>query len=284
MSDKTFFLGLGGQKCGSSWIQAYLNRQHGADFGRLGEYQIWEADLGSVFTRYRVPQPSAAQMLRATAKRKLGLSEPKDHLRWRMQHDRGQYFDYFRGLLDQPGVRMTGDITPSYAALPAGLLSKIKDGFEAHDITVKCLFSMRDPVARIKSHYRMDVDKGTTSELHDFEAGMREFYPGQEAAARTRYDLTLAAIEEVFAPEDRFICLFEELFTPEGIAALAEFADVPAETGAGGEKVNARGPSSGISDALTAEIARHYAPVYRAAAERLPQVMTLWPTARYLRG
>lgn len=282
MSDKTFFLGLGGQKCGSSWIQAYLNRQAGADFGRLGEYQIWEADLGSVFARYRVAQPSALQMLRAEAKRRLRMSEPADHLRWRMQNDRAQYFAYFEGLLAQPGVRMTGDITPSYAALPAALLQEIKTGFETSGITVKCIFSMRDPVARIRSQYRMDLDKGTAPEPADFETGLRAFYPGAEAAARTRYDMTLAAMEEVFAPEDRFLCLFEELFTPEGISALAEFADVPAEAEAGGKKVNARGSAGGISDDLTAEIARHYAPVYQAVAKRLPQVLQLWPSARFL--
>ena len=73
MSKGTFILGLGGQKCGSSWIQAYLNRQDGSDFGRLGEYQIWESDLGSVFQRYRVPEPSTLEKLRVQAKLKLGM-------------------------------------------------------------------------------------------------------------------------------------------------------------------------------------------------------------------
>ncbi|WP_323764292.1 sulfotransferase family protein [Marinovum sp.] len=282
MSDKTFFLGLGGQKCGSSWIQAYLNRQAGADFGRLGEYQIWEADLGSVFDRYKVPQPSALETLRAEAKRRLGLSEPAAYLRWRLQRDRSQYFGYFERLLAKPGVTMTGDITPSYAALPAPLLHKIKDGFEASGIATKAMFSMRDPVARIRSHYRMDLDKGIAPEPVDFETGLRAFYPSAEAAARTRYDMTLDAMETVFAPEDRFLCLFEELFTPEGVTALAGFAGVPVEAGAGSRKVNARGSAGGISDALTAEIARHYAPVYAAVARRLPQVLELWPSARFL--
>ena len=147
---------------------------------------------------------------------------------------------------------------------------------------MKCLFSMRDPVARIRSHYRMDIDKGTAPEPADFEAGLRGFYASAEAAARTRYDMTLEAMETVFAPEDRFICLFEELFTPEGIADLAAFAGVPAEAEAGGQKVNARGSAGGISDDLTAEIARHYAPVYAAVARRLPQIARVWPSARFL--
>lgn len=282
--NKTFFLGLGGQKCGSSWIQAYLNRQAGADFGRLGEYQVWESDLGSVFARYRVAEPSAWQKIRAQAKRRMGAPEPAAHLRWRMQTNRDRYFEYFAGLLDQPGITMTGDITPSYAALPAPLMQKIKDGVQGIGAEVKTVFSMRDPVARIRSQYRMDLDKGNAAGGADFEAGLRAFYPGAEAAARSRYDMTLDAMEQVFAPENRFLCLFEELFTAPGIAALADFAGVPIEAEAGGQKVNARGTASGISDELTAEIARHYAPVYEAAATRLPQVARVWPSARYVLG
>ncbi|MGY3436570.1 MULTISPECIES: hypothetical protein [unclassified Marinovum] len=284
MSGKTFFLGLGGQKCGSSWIQAYLNRQTGANFGRLGEYQIWESDLGSVFARYRVPDPSTWQRIRAEAKRKAGLSEPAAHLRWRLQQNREWYFDYFDSLLSQPGTTMTGDITPSYAALPAPLLQKIKAGFEELDITTKTIFSMRDPVDRIRSHLRMEMERGRVAKATDNDAALRAFYAGAEAAARTRYDMTLEAMETVFAPEDRHICLFEEVFTADGIAQLAAFADVPVEPDAGAKKVNARAKGSGVPEDLTAEIARHYAPVYEAVAKRLPQIAEVWPSARYVLG
>ena len=59
MGQPTFFLGLGGQKCGSSWVQAYLARAKGSDFGRLGEYQVWEHELGGVFARYAVEAVAA---------------------------------------------------------------------------------------------------------------------------------------------------------------------------------------------------------------------------------
>lgn len=284
MGDKTFFLGLGGQKCGSSWIQAYLNRQTGADFGRLGEYQVWESDLGSVFARYRVADPSKLEILRAEAKRRLGLAEPAAYLRWRLQQDRRQYFAYFAKLLNQPDITMTGDITPSYAALPAPLLAKIKTGFDAAGITVKPIFSMRDPVDRIRSHLRMEMERGRLPTQDNNDTALRDFYTTNEAAARTRYDMTLAALDTEFSRETMHICLFEDLFTPTGITALARFADVPVEAEAGAQKVNARAKGSGVPEDLTAEIARHYAPVYHAVAARLPQIATLWPSARYVLG
>ena len=286
MSKGTFILGLGGQKCGSSWIQAYLNRQDGSDFGRLGEYQIWESDLGSVFQRYRVPEPSTLEKLRVQAKLKLGGAEPVGHLRWRMQTNRDRYFEYFSDLLDKPEIRLTGDITPSYAALPAPLLRKIRSGMQDNGIHTKTIFSMRDPVERIRSHMRMDMAKGRLDETDDIETALRAFYPTAEAAARSRYDLTLEAIEAVFEPNDVHVCFFEELFTPDGVAALARFARVPVEKDAGGTKVNARGSDGPqtLDDALRMEIARHYAPVYRAVAERFPRIVTLWPSARYVLG
>ncbi len=281
--DKVFYLGLGGQKCGSSWMQAYLARQSGSDFGRLGEYQIWEADLGSVFFRYRVPKPGFAGAVKGALKRRLGLAMPRDYLRWRMQTDRDEYFDYFAGLLGKPGITRTGDITPSYAALPATMLAGIRDGFEARGIPTRAFFAMRDPVARLRSHMRMDQQKGYIDSSENEAEDMRSFFAGPEAAARMRYDLTLAAMEQSFAPEARYICLFEEMFTPAGVAAFSAFAEVPADPQAGSQQVNARGSGSApLPEELEQQIALHYRPVYEAVARRLPQITTLWPSARWV--
>ncbi len=279
---KTFFLGLGGQKCGSTWIQAYLARQEGSDFGRLGEYQVWEHTLGGVFDRYRAPEPSMLGKLRSRAKTALGAPEPARHLRWRLQRDEGAYFDYFTVLLNAPGICRTGDITPSYSALPAEVLARLKSGFESRGITVKLLFSMRDPVDRIRSQLRMEMEKGRLPQSDQNEAPLRAFYATPEAEARTRYDATLDAIESVFAPEDCFVTCFETLFTANGITELSRFAQVPVDPQAGMRAVNSRGKGASLSDELTTEIARHYAPVYRAVARRLPQISEVWPSAQHV--
>lgn len=282
MTQKTFYLGLGGQKCGSTWIQAYLNRQQGSDFGRLGEYQVWEHRLGGVFARYQVPMPPLKERLRARLKTTLGAEEPAQHLRWRLQADPEAYFDYFAGLLARPGITRTGDITPSYAALPPETLARIREGFAKRGIAVKAIFSMRDPVDRLRSHMRMEMAKDRLGAEESNAAPLRAFYATAEAEARSRYDRTIAAVEQVFGPEDRFLCLFEDLFTPEGIAALSEFAQVPCDPSQGGQAVNARAKGSGsLPDDLLAEIAAHYRPAYEAAAARLPKVRTLWPSAPY---
>ncbi|MCA0996579.1 sulfotransferase family protein [Alloyangia pacifica] len=282
MTQKTFFLGLGGQKCGSTWIQAYLNRQEGSDFGRLGEYQVWEHELGGVFARYRVATPPLKERVRARLKTGLGAEEPAQHLRWRLQSDPEAYFDYFAGLLDRPGIVRTGDITPSYAALPPEMLARIRDGFAKRGIATAVIFSMRDPVARLRSHLRMEMAKGRLPQSESNTEALRAFYPGAEAEARSRYDRTLAALEAAFPQEQRFICLFENLFQPEGIAALSAFAGVPSDPSQGAQAVNSRASGSDVPDALAAEIAAHYAAVYAAVIERLPEARSLWPSARFV--
>lgn len=279
---KTFFLGLGGQKCGSSWIQAYLARQPGSDFGRLGEYQAWEHRLGGVFARYARPAPNAAERLRARAKALVGAPEPADHLRWRLQSDPEAYFDYFDRLCQAPGILRTGDITPSYAALTADHLYALRDGILSRGFDLRVIFCMRDPVARLVSHLRMDSDKGRIVPSGSDAQDLRGFYAGLEAQARSRYDQTLANIAAVFPEGQTHICLFEELFTPQGIGALARFAGVAEEPEAGNRKVNARDSASDIPEDLAAEIAQFYAPAYHAAHARLPQVAGLWPSARHV--
>ncbi len=284
MAGGTFFLGLGGQKCGSSWVQAYLARAEGSDFGRLGEYQIWESDLGGVFARYAVPAPNRIEAARARVKTALGGAEPAQHLRWRLQQDRDAYFAYFEDRLARRGVVRTGDITPSYAALPPETLIRIRDGFAARGIATKAIFVMRDPVERLRSHMRMEMEKGRLDLSEANDAPLRRFYATAEARARSRYDETLRAMEAAFAPEDRHIALFEEIFTPEGTAALAQFAGVPVEAEAGSRQVNARGKGSKVSEEVRMEIVAHYAEVYRAVAARLPQVRDLWPGADRVLG
>ena len=282
---KTFFLGLGGQKCGSSWIQAYLARQPGSDFGRLGEYQSWEHRIEGVFARYRIATPSRSERLRARLKTSLGASEPAGHLRWRLQTDPEAYFDYFNALCQTPGIQRTGDVTPSYAALPAEILSEIRDGLIKRGFEVRVIFAMRDPVARLVSHMRMDSDKGRLPKLGSPDetlSTLESFFASPEATARSCYDRTLATIAEVFPDTQVHVCLFEELFSSAGIHALARFAGVDAQVQAGRQKVNARESHISVPEDLEGRIARHYAKAYHAAAVALPQVSTLWPSARHV--
>ena len=65
---KTFLLGVGAQKAGTSWLHDQLNRRHDADFGFLKEYHIFDALELEHFSSFRprTPHCSSAYLAAGT--------------------------------------------------------------------------------------------------------------------------------------------------------------------------------------------------------------------------
>ena len=121
---KTFVLGLGAQKCGTTWLHSYLSGLNGVDLGFAKEYRTFDPHPSSVQLRRRI---SAIRLLILEA-----LSSHTDSSAARQARfllNRRLYYDYFAGLLDQPGVTATGDISPAYSGLKAPVLHSIRDNF-----------------------------------------------------------------------------------------------------------------------------------------------------------
>ena len=279
MTDKTFILCVGASKCGTTWIRDYLGSSPGADMGRLGEMQVWDALTVPVFAKYRVPEPSRWRQWEDRAAQALGWAPKADVLRWRLQSDVNVYFAYFQRLLAKPGIHLTGDVTPTYAALPVPILQRIDDRFTAAGITVKVVFIMRDPIERAWSLVKMKQRKGETAQAPR-EQLFRAQFGDQPLAPHHAYGPTLARLNAVFEPERVFLGLYETLFEPETIAAFSAFAGVPSRPEAGGKRVNAAGDSSGVPEALAAEVYPNFASDYAAAFTAVPQARTLWRHAR----
>lgn len=280
---KIFYLGFGGQKCGSSWYQAYLARQIGSDFGRLDEYQIWEYELGFPFDRYQINSPSLTKKIISGVKWSFNRSVSNGYMKWRMQNNKEEYFNYFAKILANPKVCRSGDVTPSYAALPENTIRKIKYGFDIRNINTRAIFSMRDPVARIRSHFNMNQQKGYIQSSGDYIQDLKKFYTSLEAQTRMRYDRTIESLESVFLPEDLHICLFEEMVTPEGVASFANFAEIEYDATACDQKVNTRDSVKiNLPQELEQEISRHYQEVYEKVYKQFPQILTFWPSTKYI--
>ena len=202
----TFLLGVGCQKGGTSWLHDYLYYSPAVDLGMVKEYHIWdEIDL-----RDEAYRAAGLEKMRLSAEkeREDGV-EAISRLRYRFRSDLETYFDYFAEKLAQPGITLTGDITPSYSGLAAERFAMIRDGFAARGIPVKVIFLMRDPVERIWSAARMKL-WGERTEARQDEAAARtgdetiliRTYRSAATRYRTNYHLTAAALEQVFAPED----------------------------------------------------------------------------------
>lgn len=294
---RTFLLGVGCQKGGTTWLHDYLQRSEQTDLGFMKEYHVFDVlDLD-------IAKPLRKRVL-GEGRRALAAfaedGEPKKGAKARIRHanalrrlqfhlDPESYFDYFQHLLlRDPGIRLTADITPSYAGLSAGRLAFIREGFLRRGIAVRAIFLMRDPVERIWSAIRMNYRRhreqdpdGDYLKMSEEERLLRTYGKPQQAV-RTRYDKTIGALERVFAPGEIHYEFYERLFTEEAVARICAFLEIDTIPADFGRRVNASPKSLDISDSTLRRIAGHYGKVYDAVEERFGAgtVRDLWAGAR----
>jgi hypothetical protein len=256
---KTFFLGVGAQKAGTTWLHRYLSRYPNFDFGKTKEYHVWDAlyvkDCGK-YLRY-LPRFS----IRSTTQ-------------FEMQRVPGAYERYFKNKV-KDDVNSTGDITPEYAGLEAKHFALIKKRLEGKGFDVKVVFLMRDPFERCWSQARMDKRKlGLTESVVEY---LGRAYTTHACSFRTEYNETINQLEQVFSPDQIYYGLYEEMFTPEKIVEISKFCGVAADISFADKTVNAYGNDKEIvPDALRAEIISYYSHVYDFCHKRFPQTKTLW--------
>ena len=268
-SDAIFLLGVGAQKAGTSWLHDQLSRRHDANFGFCKEYHLFDALTLDAFVRYRPKNPP--------------LWRWRTWRRERFFQNPNRYFDYFTRLLNHPGCRLSGDITPSYACLSSETFAWIRDAFKERAIRTCPVFIMRDPIERLLSQQRMQLRKknklNPTDELRAFHklADKLEQHP----SLRSDYISTLNSLNESFAKEDICLLLFEKLFDASSHHHLYEQMSLPYQPMDIAKKVNASSSSTVVPDELLARIGRTQASTFKTLLKQQPQLNLdrHWPTA-----
>lgn len=270
----TFILGVGAQKAGTSWLHAYLSRLPEVDLGFMKEYHVFDQKFVADKTppiRQRIPNWFSSFFPRNDQERQL-----------QFRRDNSKYVDYFKSLvIEGTRLRITGDITPSYAALPASELARISGLLERAGFRVKVIFLMRDPVERCISGNRMYARHKVREQPDNpnVEAEiLAKNYMKPRFAIRTRYDLTISNLEAVFPREDIFYAFYEELFSDSAVARLCEFLDLPFREANYSEVVNGAKVKSEIPRPLRMEIRTYYQQVYDSVGAKFGQdvINRLW--------
>jgi hypothetical protein len=264
----TFLLGVGCQKGGTAWLHRYLEASPQCDPGFRKEYHVWDSlDLPSgKLARERI--------------------ENQGGERAAFLHDPDRYFDYFTGLLAPQDIRLTADITPGYAALPASRLAMIRQGFEARGVRPVAGFLLRDPVERVWSAARMDMQRRGDEAPEDPETRVGHMYKHPMYADRTRYDLTMDALEEAFPRESVWYGFYERLFSADTLAPLCDFLGIDFHEPDVGRQVNVspKSKGAGLPENTVRTVAQYFAPVYAAVQDRFPdlELAELWPSMRHI--
>ncbi len=282
---KTFVLGMGCQKGGTSWLYDYLAESPQYAKGYAKEFHVFDAfDVEWERTRGDAKLAAAAAEI---AKARRGEPFRADKIHWAaMCGNHDMYYDYFAGLLARrPRFRATGDLTPAYGMLSAERVAEIRERFAGRGVRAVAVFLMRDPVERLWSQARM-LDR-RNPELYAVppEDVVADEYRNPRYEQRTRYDHTLRVMDEVFGPGDRWIGFYEELFEGDRIREVSEmvgldYREPDVETVANPSPKT----TQALPDDLVAKVAEHYREVYEAVAARFPEtdLPRLWPSARHV--
>ena len=270
----TFILGVGAQKAGTSWLHAYLSKLPEVDLGFMKEYHVFDQKFVADKTpplRKRIPNWFSSFFPRNNVEQQL-----------QFRRNNSKYVEYFNSLVNSSGAaRITGDITPSYAALPASELARISGLLHNAGFKVKVMFLMRDPVERCISANRMYARHlvRANPDNPNLEAEiLAQNYMKPRFAVRTRYDRTISNLEDVFSREDIFYGFYEELFSSSSVVRLCEFLELPFREADYGEIVNGAKVKSEIPRSLRMEIRTYYQQVYDLVGSKFGQdvVDRLW--------
>jgi len=221
----TFLLGVGCQKGGTAWLHRYLAASPECDPGFRKEYHVWDTldlpDMAHFRTRL------GRRVRRAGDQVAKGRAADADTLRLAtFLSEPEAYYDYFELLLRRPGIRLTADITPAYAGLSVERLAAIRDGFERRGIRVAPVFLMREPTERIWSVVRMYQQRNPERFPGRSEERVERVFDKPRIESQTRYEQTMARVEEVFGPEGACYALFEELFEPATVDRICGFLGI----------------------------------------------------------
>lgn len=287
MSDKVFLLGVGAQKCGTSWLHDVLAGSPQADMGLCKEYHIHDALTLPDCARFR--DRTLKQLALLTARGTPPARESKLALRAAFLTDPSAYYEYFQRLLDAPGMTLTGDFTPSYSGLSVQTLGGVKTQLQAHGMQPKVVFLMRDPVERSWSALRMSRRKVLEKNpQHSFAQDefeqLRRMYRKPSFELRAQYTDTLARLAQVFAPEDIFVEFYERLFSKDVTDSICDFAGIGPVDADLAKRVNVSPKTAQLPDDLAFEMAQHYADIYRELAGFYGTefIMDLWGSARFV--
>jgi len=290
---KTFLLGVGAQKCGTTWLYQYLRSHPDCAMGQIKEHAVLTSALSNTHPGGRFG-PKADMLIEAlqTAKKMAAKGALNEAEQTRLlalldniagEFDLSYYLSTFDRLLENtPKARLTGDITPEYCMLSPEQFTRLRETIEGAGYDLKVVFLMRDPLDRVYSALRMadrnrrDAGKPvsvTAAERFDIQ-GVAEW-----VETRTRYEVILHNLDAAFAPEQIYLGFYESFFTKASLAELLTFLGLSPHPADFTNMANASPKGSVIAPEKLATVRAFYDETYRYCAARFGEdlISRIWP-------
>ena len=265
MTMRPFFVGVGAQRSGTTWIGHFLRKLPDVAFSPIKEINFFDSKFtegreGAICGRFNT-RLAVLGLGNYTRRRPLsGL-----RLWYHYAGMRGLKDKSYRGYFDELGrFGLAGEISPSYAMLDETAVAHMDALLDQPNY----FFIMRNPVDRLLSQFSFlssrpglatPVGKDLADALHAL----------CDRSFHTNYGRSLATYRGQ-VPEERFRTIFtEHLFAPDRtqseVDGLCDFLGLAHGKAESGKEVN-RAPSVDIDIDLRSQLATKLAPAYRAAA------------------
>lgn len=219
---RRFFLGIGAQRSGTTWLASYL----------LGHPQVCMSIIKElhVFDCWSLPEFAGYDRMFVEALQKRAASLPKDpkdsdpstlfqisaladRLAIRNLDDYRQYFA--NRLRNEKAL---GEITPSYALLEDESWQKIADYFKE----ILIIYILRNPADRFWSQCLLEKRRNPD---FDYEEGFERHLDDARFLRRSDYETTLRRLDRFFPRDALLVFFYEDLFGADGTQILRKLTN-----------------------------------------------------------
>ena len=283
---KTFILGVGAQKCGTTWLYDQLKADKVVNMGFRKEYHVLDSiENPKQHNGFREKYIQNALDLHKKGRLGKNLSNKmrgcaKHSLMLAFIDNVENYFNYFDYLyLKDDQTQVVGDITPNYALLKPKTFQLLKNGLEKRGFSIKVFFLMRDPVERLWSSARMRKRKmqGPEKESFDEFDFLSSCAESSEQDLKTRYEVTIKNLEKVFSIADIYYGFYEELFSDSSYQKIKKFLGAQLKPFNATHIANASPKQLALPKPLKLKIIERYQPTYDFIRRRHGKSMlNLW--------
>tara|TARA_R110001599_G_scaffold353231_1_gene591127 strand:+ start:213787 stop:214650 length:864 start_codon:yes stop_codon:yes gene_type:complete len=215
---KTFFVGIGAAKGGTSWLADYLGQHPEVAFSPIKELHYFDAmycQEHSAFwnNRWAKIRAKFTKKYQAAPDDKLKQKMRCLDLRLAMVENPTVYRQYFDELISDHH-KAFGEITPAYSLLPESGFKAIIELYPE----AKFIFIMRDPAMRYLSQIQFSQTireiQGKDKAL-DFDPNSKaiEFLENTSYTARSDYKRTIESLLRVTTPDNLCALFYENIFS-----------------------------------------------------------------------
>jgi hypothetical protein len=198
---KTFFLGIGAAKSGTSWVYDYLARHPEVNAGPIKEMHVLNSpgQLGLYRSIRGLPWH------RFAGRKWLKENLQKAYYR----SDWNRYFKLYENLL-KGRFSTTGEISTSYMSIPVETLQMVQQRFSDAGVRTVGILLLRDPVDRlisdIRFHKRLSSENRYVPTIKkSLDELVKEAALGGQKSISSEYQNAISTMVKVFDENDRFI-------------------------------------------------------------------------------